>query len=217
MSMQLKKLNYTPSRAEDVRALLESEGVEVQYIDRVNWADQYPYKPNVTFKLAYTDDAFLLHYSVQEKELRAVVDADNGRIWEDACVEFFIAPFEHDFYYNFEFNCIGKLLLHGGAKGDRIPAPEAVLKQIKRWSSLGNEPFELKEGENHWELSVIIPFTAFFRHENDRILEQDSLLGNFYKCGDKLPTPHFLSWSPITTEKPNFHTPEFFGSLKLEK
>ena len=217
MSMQLKKLNYTPSRAEDVRALLESEGVEVQYIDRVNWADQYPHKPNVTFKLAYTDDAFLLHYSVQEKELRAVVDADNGRIWEDACVEFFIAPFEHDFYYNFEFNCIGKLLLHGGAKGDRIPAPEAVLKQIKRWSSLGNEPFELKEGENHWELSVIIPFTAFFRHENDRILEQDSLLGNFYKCGDKLPAPHFLSWSPITTEKPNFHTPEFFGSLKLEK
>ena len=58
--MQLKKLNYTPSRAEDVKALLESEGVEVQYIDRVNWVDQYPFKPDVTFKMAYTEEAFLL-------------------------------------------------------------------------------------------------------------------------------------------------------------
>ncbi|HLR51102.1 MAG TPA: carbohydrate-binding family 9-like protein [Candidatus Sphingobacterium stercoripullorum] len=215
--MQLKKLNYTPSRAEDVKALLESEGVEVQYIDRMNWVDQYPFKPDVTFKMAYTDEAFLLHYSVKERELRAVEDSDNGRIWEDACVEFFIAPFEQDFYYNFEFNCTGRLLLYGGAKGDRIPAPEAVLKQIKRWSSLGNEPFKLKEGENQWELSVIIPFTAFFRHEDERILEQESLRANFYKCGDNLPTPHFLSWKPIKTEKPNFHTPEFFGSLVLEK
>lgn len=39
---------------------------------------------------------------------------------------------------------------------------------------------------------------------------------NFYKCGDKLQTPHFLSWNPINLEKPNFHCPEFFGTLNFE-
>ena len=38
---------------------------------------------------------------------------------------------------------------------------------------------------------------------------------NFYKCGDKTAHPHFLSWSPVSTEKPDFHRPEFFGELYL--
>ncbi|MBO7233161.1 MAG: hypothetical protein J6V16_08435, partial [Bacteroidales bacterium] len=25
--------------------------------------------------------------------------------------------------------------------------------------------------------------------------------------------PHYLSWQPINTEKPDFHRPEFFGTL----
>ena len=42
-----------------------------------------------------------------------------------------------------------------------------------------------------------------------------SLRANFYKCGDKTAHPHYLSWSPIHTEKPDFHRPEFFGELIL--
>lgn len=38
---------------------------------------------------------------------------------------------------------------------------------------------------------------------------------NFYKCGDGLTVPHYLSWSPIVTEKPDFHRPEFFNQIKL--
>ena len=32
---------------------------------------------------------------------------------------------------------------------------------------------------------------------------------------DKTAHPHYLSWSPIGTEKPDFHRPEFFGELVL--
>ncbi|WP_350005689.1 carbohydrate-binding family 9-like protein, partial [Phocaeicola dorei] len=39
---------------------------------------------------------------------------------------------------------------------------------------------------------------------------------NFYKCGDELQKPHFLSWSPIKIEKPDFHRPDFFGLLEFE-
>jgi hypothetical protein len=39
--------------------------------------------------------------------------------------------------------------------------------------------------------------------------------GNFYKCGDHLKVPHFLSWNPIKTEKPDFHLPAFFGKMRF--
>ena len=41
--------------------------------------------------------------------------------------------------------------------------------------------------------------------------------GNFYKCGDKTEIPHFGMWSPIDSEKPNFHQPQFFGEMEIEK
>ena len=42
----------------------------------------------------------------------------------------------------------------------------------------------------------------------------DRILG-IIKCGDDLTVPHFLSWNPIKTEKPDFHRPEFFGTVKF--
>ncbi|MGH2565575.1 MAG: carbohydrate-binding family 9-like protein, partial [Ginsengibacter sp.] len=38
---------------------------------------------------------------------------------------------------------------------------------------------------------------------------------NFYKCGDKLPKPHFLTWNTVETEDPDFHAPEYFGSMEF--
>ena len=38
---------------------------------------------------------------------------------------------------------------------------------------------------------------------------------NFYKCGDKLPVPHFLSWKPINVPAPDFHLPCFLETLSL--
>ncbi|MBR3471266.1 MAG: hypothetical protein IKH22_01600, partial [Prevotella sp.] len=34
-----------------------------------------------------------------------------------------------------------------------------------------------------------------------------------YKCGDCLSVPHYLSLFPITTERPDFHRPEFFQDI----
>ena len=142
--------------------------------------------------------------------------ADDGKVWEDACVEFFLSPEGNDFYYNFECNCAAKLLLHGGpAGGERPTASEEVLKSVKRWASLGTEPFEERVGECTWEVALVIPTSAIFRHEIAD-LNGKTMRANFYKCGDKLQTPHFLSWAPIDLPKPKFHCPEFFGELTFE-
>lgn len=213
--LNVKKVQVSaPVEAQDVPALMDRNGVEFQPIDQVNWKE-YPYKPQAAFRIAHTGKEILVNYRVTEASVRAVAAADNGKVWEDACAEFFVSPEANDFYYNFECNCAAKLLIQAGRPGDRPMADPAVVATVKRWSSLGSEPFEERVGECTWELALVIPATAFFRHHLDT-LDGKVMKGNFYKCGDKLQTPHFLSWSPIRLEKPQFHCPQFFGTLNFE-
>ena len=213
--LSIKKLNASSVEASTVPALLDAQGIEWNAIACVNWVE-YPYQPDVKFRAAHTGDAILLHYQVTEASVRAVALADDGKVWEDACVEFFLSPEGNDFYYNFECNCAAKLLLHGGpAGGERPTASEEVLKSVKRWASLGTEPFEERVGECTWEVVLVIPASAIFRHEIAD-LNGKTMRANFYKCGDLLQTPHFLSWAPIELPKPKFHCPEFFGELVFE-
>ena len=136
-SLSVKKVMCTASpEGEAVPSLLDENGIEFQPLDMVNWKD-YPYKPEVSFRIAHTGREILLHYKVKEASVRAVASGDNGRVWEDACVEFFVSPEGDDRYYNFECNCAGRLLIQGGAVNERRPtASQEVLGMVKRWSSL---------------------------------------------------------------------------------
>ena len=92
--------------------------------------------------------------------------------------------------------------------------PPETMAQVKRWASLGREPFGARAEQTAWELALVIPATVFSKYPIC-LEEGGRLRANFYKCGDDLPVPHFVSWNPITTEKPNFHRPECFGELVL--
>ena len=212
--ISIKKIVADHIEADQVPTVLDKEAIAFQPIDTVNWKE-YPYQPKVEFRVAHTGDNLLLHFRVTEASVRAVAPHDMGRVWEDACCEFFVQPGEEPVYYNFECNCAGTLLLNCGIVGDRKPAPEEVVKSVKRWSSLGREPFEERIGECSWELCEVIPVSALFNHDV-KDFSGKTLKGNFYKCGDLLQTPHFLSWSPIDLPKPCFHCPEFFGTLHFE-
>ena len=160
--------------AVQVPTILNEAGIAFQPIDELNWSE-YPYKPKVEFRIAHTGHSLLLHYRVTEQSVRAVAESDNGRVWEDACCEFFIQPnLQEPVYYNFECNCAGTLLLNCGKVGDRHPAPKEVLASIDRWSSLGREPFEERIGECSWELALVIPASALF---NDTITDSISADG----------------------------------------
>jgi hypothetical protein len=198
--------------AEELSSAFDKAEIPFHSVSSVNWK-KYPYCPEVKFRIAHNGDAILLNYKVNESDIKAVCGNDNGRIWEDSCVEFFIT-FNSDFYYNIECNCITQLLIATGAgRGDRIPLPADLLKLPDRWSSLGNIPLEGLSGE--WELSLLIP-KKIFRLDAIETFEGLEAKGNFYKCGDNLKTPHFLSWKPIKSETPDFHLPQFFGKLLFE-
>lgn len=209
--LKVKKISAGSVEASTVPTLMDKEDVAFQAIDVVNW-DAYPYRPEVCFRIAYTDNAILLHYKVKEKSVRGRYGKDNEAVWTDSCVEFFISPADDGVYYNFECNCVGTLLLGGGKPGDRNHATPSVMNQIDRWASLGRIPFEERTDVNEWQVALVIPYTAFYKHDISS-LQGKVIRANFYKCGDELATPHFLSWNPIAVEKPNFHLPKFFGEL----
>lgn len=205
--------------ADRVPAWLDADGVEFHSIDEVNWKD-YPYAPKVQFRIAHTGKHILLQYQVTEQNVCAIETHDGGRVWEDSCCEFFVEPecdglYSDRPYYNLECNCIGTVLLNCGVPGNRQPAPERVLHEIYRWTSLGRTPIDRRDEECSWQLALIIPVSMFFRHPIHD-LSGLHMRGNFYKCGDLLPVPHFLSWNPIDLPKPNFHCPDFFGKLIFE-
>ena len=181
-------------------------------IDTVNWAE-YDYCPKVEFRIAYSDSAFLLHYRVKEQSVRAIAIEDNGAVWKDSCVEFFITPADDGIYYNFEFNCIGTCLLAAGSsRNGREAAPGNIISPIRRRPSLGKHSFAERKNETEWDLLLVIPYTCLFKHP-DFSPAGKTLRANFYKCGDDLTVPHFISWNPIKTENPDFHRPEYFGKI----
>jgi hypothetical protein len=184
-------------------------------LEMVNW-DEFPYKPDVNVQIAYNSNELFIQYKVKEQAVKAVETENNGKVWTDSCVEFFLSPDKNDVYYNLEINCIGTALLGYRKKGDPTEqASDETLNSIRRVSSLGNKPFSERKKQTGWYITVAIPWEAFFKHTLKPVAGK-KMKGNFYKCGDELSVPHFVSWTKITNEKPAFHMPEFFGGLEFE-
>lgn len=209
-SLEVKKINVGKVDPKQVGKILDDAKISYNPIDVVNWKE-FPYKPEVSFRIAYTDDSVLIQYVVDEETSRAKYSDDRGSVWTDSCVEFF-SSFGDGYYYNLETNCIGTVLLCcGKGREGREYAPFDVTDSIMRYSTLGDKAFD-ESPKGKWSLSLVVPFKMFFKHDVEK-LDGKTLKANFYKCGDELAKPHFLSWNPIEIEKPDFHRPDYFGEL----
>ena len=197
-------ISVTRVTAQEIPTLFQENGTDYNTVENVNWTKEYPYCPRMEFAIAHTSDAFLVHYRVEEQSIRAVAQKDNDSVWEDSCAEFFISPAADGLYYNIECNCAGTLLLGvGEGRNNRQLADPAITGQIDRWASLGRTPFDTRQQHTSWELAL------------RTTLDGCKVRGNIYKCGDLLPVPHFISWSPISTPTPDFHCPQFFGEMDI--
>src|SRR5690554_1965418 len=179
-------------------------------VNEISWFD-YPYLPTVSFKIAYSTQSILLEYKVQEKHLKAVYLETNQPVYKDSCVEFFIS-FDKIHYYNFEFNSLGTALVGYGTenRSTRKHLPVDLIEKIKTKSIVTASKEE--SIDNSWILQLEIPFELLY-NENIESLNGIEATANFYKCGDDLLEPHFVSWNEIESPEPNFHLPEFFGKV----
>ena len=196
---------------QDLDTVLELSGARFD-VDCVNWPEAFPYAPRCGGRIARTQDALVVDFRVSGLDLRARNTEDNGRQWEDSCVEVFIQDPEDGNYYNFEINALGKVLACTGPdRHNRTPRPVEEMEDILRFSQVEGGPIE-EEGIHTWRVGVVIPFYLIGIDPENL---PGSIRANFYKCGDKTAHPHYLSWSPVETLRPDFHRPEFFGELIL--
>ena len=211
----VKEIQHEGAVDLDLAEQLLERLAEFQIIETINWSD-FPYKPEVKFKIAYCQDQVLLKYYVREESIMAKETRVNGDVYKDSCVEVFISTNGNETYYNFEFNCIGiPHVGYGPGRANRALTDPEILKLIKVRSSLGNQPFEEKTGGHQWEMMIVIPKECL-THDKDIVLKGLKAHANFYKCGDETSEPHFITWNPIGTEAPDYHQPAYFGELSFE-
>ena len=178
----------------------------------VNWPDEWPYAPEVRFRLAHDGERLFVRFEVSEEHIRATRTESNTSVCEDSCVELFVSLGEGKPYFNLEVNCIGTMLAaYRLERPAKTPLTVEQIDSIVRRTSLPRKPLDCPEG-GEWWLEMEIPF-ALLGAEG----VPARLRANFYKCGDKLRTPHYLSWSRIEAPNPDFHRPEQFGTLIIEK
>lgn len=214
MKVQHLLEGFTNPPLELIGETLNQEVIPLK-LEMANW-EEFPYRPEVTVQIAYNENELFLQYHVREQSVKAEITKSNGRVWTDSCVEFFLSPDGNDDYYNLEMNCIGTALLGFRKKGEEaIHATEEQISTIRRTSSLGDLPFPEKKKLTEWTITIAVPWNVFFKH-NLKPISGKKMRGNFYKCGDELSVPHFISWTKIKTEKPSFHEPAYFGGLDLE-
>ena len=85
-------------------------------INQVNWPGEYPYCPEASVEVKNDHEWLYLHFRVKGEQLRAVTTADQGPVWEDSCVEFFVKEPDSPYYR-------GKTRGSGSAGGTPAPIP----------------------------------------------------------------------------------------------
>ena len=186
--------------------------LDKNHIEMVPWP-AFNYKPMVMFAIAHNHDCLFMKFYVSENNVRAMYRNTNDPVYKDSCVEFFMAFNGEGEYYNFEFNCLGTCrAAYGSQRNNRKFLPEAVISKIKILSVVN--PASNDQTDITWQLTLVLPIEIFCEH---KLISFDKLKAkaNFFKCGDDLPSPHYLSWSDIIADEPNFHLPEFFGEVRF--
>ncbi|HOW50694.1 MAG TPA: carbohydrate-binding family 9-like protein [bacterium] len=179
----------------------------------INWP-AFPAHSDASFRIAWDGERILLRFDVHDTMVQALETTDNGPVWRDRCVEWFLS-LDGIRYYNMEWNAAGTMLCqYGTSRHDReFMAPER-LTAVERISSLGKAPIALIAGPVDWSLTLRIP-AAFFGENARHIVPGATVRGNFYLCGDDLPEKQYLSHYPVASDRPDFHRPETFGPISF--
>lgn len=156
------------------------------------------------------NEGFLVKMKTFEKEPLALHNEPDGAVHFDSCMEFFanFNPEYDDRYVNFEANANGNLHCKIGESRKERKAVRNMVDIMPEAKTEIHEEF--------WTLELFIPAeTVKTLYGKEKFQAGDVIKGNFYRCGDDLPNPHFGMWNPVDVPQPDFHRPEFFGEIVL--
>lgn len=67
-----------------------------------------------------------------------------------------------------------------------------------------------------WDVTYELPF-KLLRLFFPEFAPSGTIRGNFYKCGDLTAQEHYLAWNRVDAECPDFHRPEYFGTMSFSE
>lgn len=74
-------------------------------------------------------------------------------------------------------------------------------------------PFRTADG---WGIEFAVPASFIALYFPGFALRGEAA-GNFYKCGDRTETPHYLAWAKLSCDHPDYHRRQDFGTLRFEE
>ena len=177
--------------------------------------------PTVYAKLVYSDTDIYVIFKVFDQYVKSIAEEYQGKVYEDSCVEFFFTPADNSStgYFNLETNCGGVQLFHFNPE-DKAPRTDIKYEDYKNITVAHTLPKmnnpEIKE-EVTWYIEYKIPFKVISKYyKTDNPKSETVWRGNFFKCADETSHPHWLTWNKVDNPTPNFHMPQYFGTLIFE-
>ena len=157
-------------------------------------------------QLCHDGENLYVRMEAKEANIRATLTGPLDQVCNDSCLEFFFAPKMDDArYFNFEWNRLCNAYVGFGA--ERKTRVRQILKDHKEM--FAPVSFGTADG---WGIEYRIPLSFIRMYMPDAALEGEAAC-NFYKCGDETEIPHYLAWAPLTSEKPDYHRRQNFGTL----
>ena len=195
-----------------------AETLEITYF---SWEDS-GHHPKTEARLLYSDTHLAVIFRVEDHYVRAVAQQFQDSVCTDSCVEFFVAPVSDSLpYFNFEINCGGTMLLYRCLSPEELAEGKTRISVTEEdWSTItiAHSLPKIVEPERvvptTWTVEYHVPFALFDRYFDSVRIGPDAMWrANFYKCGDRTSHPHWGSWAPVGTLRPNFHVPERFQTI----
>ncbi len=169
------------------------------------------YAPAVSARLVYVADfGFILRMECAESNPKAVYHNYMDPVYTDSCMEFFADWTGDGRYINMEMNANGALLSCIGAdRHARTPVKDIC-------GSIFPVVAEIKDTSWSVTAQISLSLLSAILGQSVEVTSGYTFRANFYKCGDETAAVHYGMWNPVMTEKPDFHRPEYFGTLVVD-
>lgn len=180
-----------------------------------------PFKPTVEAKMMYDNENVYMIFRVKDKFVKSTVTKINGCVSCDSCVEFFFSPDKNEplKYFNLEINAGGTPLMQyvTEPRKKHINLEPELVEQVEIAHSLPSvvDP-EITEPTT-WTIEYRLPLSILRKHSNlSNPAPGVTWKANFYKTGSKTSNPNYITWNVVDNPQPNFHLPQFFGTIKFQ-
>ena len=195
-------------------SLPEKEFIPRFEISSFHWEKDGYSRPESSVRFcAVKNEGYYAFLESSESPVLARYTRRDDPVYTDSCLEVFIAPVEgRREYINFEINPNGAYLSQFGAERNGRVFIKELTAETPRVSA-GVYP-----NGRGWHAELFIPeslISALYGCEFS--VKEGEIRGNFYKCADDSPTPHYGALFPVDSVSLGFHNPERFGTIKIIK